>query len=89
MQHPHLVEKFNRGQRHYKKGNYLRAKWLFEKIVNELSSSDTDSMADISLHNDAVDYLDKISAENLLPIKFLTFITIILILSIIIYLVIK
>lgn len=51
MRHSNLVDKYNKAQRHFEKGNYRRAKWLFESIVSEISSSDTDAAGDIHLHN--------------------------------------
>lgn len=65
MRHSNLVDKYNKAQKHFEKGNYRRAKWLFESIVFELSSSDTDSMGDIHLHNSAEQYLDEINQKNL------------------------
>ena len=60
-----LVEKYQKGQRHFEKGNFRRAKWIFEQVVFELSASDSDSMGDINLHNSAQDYLDEIRQKNL------------------------
>ena len=65
MRYSNLVEKYQKGQRHFEKGNFRRAKWIFERIVFELSASDTDSMGDINLHNSAQDYLDEIQQKNL------------------------
>lgn len=65
MRHSNLVEKYEKGQKHFEKGNFRRAKWIFEQIVLELSASDTDSMGDINLHNYAEEYLDKIRQKNL------------------------
>lgn len=65
MKHSDLVEKYQKGQRHFEKGNFRRAKWIFEQVVFELSASDSDSMGDINLHNSAQDYLDKIRQKNL------------------------
>ena len=65
MKHSDLVEKYQKGQRHFEKGNFRRAKWIFERIVFELSASDSDSMGDINLHNSAQDYLDEIQQKNL------------------------
>jgi hypothetical protein len=65
MRHSNLVNKYNKAQRHFEKGNYRRAKWLFESIVFEISSSDTDSMGDINLHNSSEDYLNEISEKDL------------------------
>ena len=65
MKHSDLVEKYQKGQRHFEKGNFRRAKWIFEQVVFELSASDSDSMGDINLHNSAQDYLDEIRQKNL------------------------
>ncbi len=65
MKHSNLIEKYQRGQKHFEKGNFRRAKWIFEQIVLELSASDSDSMGDINLHNSAQDYLDEIQQKNL------------------------
>jgi len=65
MQHGHLVDVYNKAQGHYKKKNFRRAKNLFEKIVTELSASDTDCMADIELYNSSESYLDEIKELNL------------------------
>jgi hypothetical protein len=89
MQHSDLVEKYNRAQRHFEKGNYRRAKWLFKEIVYELSSSDTDSMAGIALHNYSEDYLERISEKNLAHIGIYISIAAISIILTIIYFIIK
>ena len=65
MQHGHLVDVYNKAQGHYKKKNFRRAKNLFEKIVRELSASDTDCMADIELCNWSESYLEEINELNL------------------------
>lgn len=65
MRHSNLVDRYNKAQRHFEKGNYRRAKWLFQSIVFELSSSDTDSMGDIHLHNSAEQYLEEIEQKDL------------------------
>jgi hypothetical protein len=65
MQHGHLVDVYNKAQEHYKKKNFRRAKNLFEKIVRELSASDTDCMADIELCNWSESYLEEINELNL------------------------
>ena len=65
MRHSNLVDRYNKAQRHFEKGNYKRAKWLFQSIVFELSSSDTDSMGDIHLHNSAEQYLEEIEQKDL------------------------
>ena len=65
MQHGHLVDFYNKAQEHYKKKNFRRAKNLFEKIVTELSASDTDCMADIELCNWSESYLEEINELNL------------------------
>ena len=65
MQHGHLVDVYNKAQEHYKKKNFRRAKNLFEKIVTELSASDTDCMADIELYNWSESYLEEINELNL------------------------
>jgi hypothetical protein len=65
MRHSNLIDRYNKAQRHFEKGNYRRAKWLFQSIVFELSSSDTDSMGDIHLHNSAEQYLEEIEQKDL------------------------
>jgi len=65
MQHGHLVDVYNKAQEHYKKKHFRRAKNLFEKIVRELSASDTDCMADIELCNWSESYLEEINELNL------------------------
>ena len=65
MKHSNLVEKYIEGQRHLKKGNYRRAKWIFERIIFELSASDSDSTGDINLHNSAQDYLEEIQQKHM------------------------
>lgn len=82
MKHSKLVEKYQKGQRHFEKGNIRRAKWIFERIVFELSSSDSDSMGDINLHNSAQNYLDEIQQMNLPKSKLPLLILAIIILTI-------
>ena len=65
MQHGHLVDVYNKGQKHYDKKNFRRAKKYFEKIVSELYASDTDCMADIELCNSSESYLEEINELNL------------------------
>lgn len=65
MRHSNLVDKYNKAQKHFEKGNYRRAKRLFESIVFEISSSDTDTMGDIHLHNSAEQYLEEINEQDL------------------------
>ena len=65
MRHSHLVDKYDKAQMHFKKGNYRKARRMFKSIVFELFSSDTDSMADIQLHNSAMRYLNEIEGKDL------------------------
>lgn len=96
MRHSNLVSKYQRGQRHFEKGNFRRAKWIFEQIALEISSSDTDSMGDINLHNSCEEYLEIIEANTknktvnlfLDPIFFLL-IGILVIIGLIVYLIFK
>ncbi|MFN5182404.1 MAG: hypothetical protein ACK5D5_05200 [Bacteroidota bacterium] len=85
MRHANLREKFNKAQKHYEKGNYRRAKWLFEQIVLEIAVSDTDSMGDINLHNSAEDYLEKISKQKLSSLRIPILLGIIIIVLIILF----
>ena len=89
MKHSNLVVKYQRGQKHFEKGNFRRAKWIFEQIVLELSASDTDSMGDIQLHNNAEEYLDKISEQKLSSIKIPIIVIVSLIVIIILYFAVK
>jgi len=84
MRHSDLVEKYQKGQSHFEKGNFRRAKLCFQQIVIELSCSDSDSMADIHLHNSAQDYLDEIREKNI-PKSKIPFIIIGIILIAILY----
>jgi hypothetical protein len=96
MRHSNLVTKYKRGQMHFEKGNFRRAKWIFEQIALEISSSDTDSMGDINLHNSCEEYLEIIEVNTkdnkfnlfLDPIFFFI-IGIVVILSLIVYLIFK
>lgn len=87
MQHPDLIEKYKKAQKHFENGNFIRAKWIFEQIALELSASDTDSMGDIHLHNSAEEYLEKISEQKLssLIIPFLVVVTLIIVIIIILF----
>lgn len=85
MRHSNLVNKYNKAQKHFEKGNYRRAKWLFESIVFEIASSDTDSMADIHLHNSAEEYLEEINQKDLSIRKELWIIFILLIIILALY----
>ncbi len=63
MRHSNLITQYHRGQKHFDKGNFIRAKVIFRQIALEISSSDTDSMGDINLHNSCEKYLEIIE-EN-------------------------
>ncbi|MGL2986804.1 hypothetical protein ACSVH5_04330 [Flavobacterium sp. RSSA_27] len=63
MRHYNLIKKYDKAKRHYDAGNYSRAKSLFESIVFEISSSDTESMADLNLCNSAEEYLFEIEEK--------------------------
>ena len=65
MQHGHLVDVYNKAQKHYNKKNFRRARKHFRKIVSEIYASDTDCMADINLCNSSEDYLEEINELNL------------------------
>lgn len=65
MQHGHLVDVYNKAQKHYNKKNFRRARKHFRKIVSEIHASDTDCMADINLCNSSEDYLEEINELNL------------------------
>lgn len=65
MQHGHLVDVYNKAQKHYNKKNFRRARKHFRKIVSEIYTSDTDCMADINLCNSSEDYLEEINELNL------------------------
>ena len=65
MQHGHLVDVYNKAQKHYNKKNFRRARKHFRKIVSEIYASDTDCMADINLCNYSEDYLEEINELNL------------------------
>jgi hypothetical protein len=65
MQHGHLVDVYNKAQKHYNKKNFRRARKHFRKIVSEINASDTDCMADINLCNSSEDYLEEINELNL------------------------
>ena len=79
MKHVKLVDKYKRAQKHYEKGNYRIAKWLFEQIDIELTGSDSDSMGDIYLHNNVDEYLDLISRKKLSNLRIPTVVIIIVI----------
>ncbi len=85
MRHSNLVNKYKKAQRHFEKGNYIRAKWLFESIVFEISSSETDSMGDINLHNSSEDYLKEINEKDLSINKTYLLLFILIIISTILY----
>ncbi len=96
MQHSDLIEKYKKAQKHFEKGNFIRAKWIFERIVMKLSTSNTDSMSDIHLHNYCEEYLEKIEVKtqnNKLVLfsvpAFFILIGIILLIVIVIFLIIK
>ena len=80
MRHSNLVNKYKKAQRHFEKGNYRRAKWLFE-----ISSSDTDWMGDINLHNSSEDYLNEIGEKDLSINKTYLLLFILVIISTILY----
>ena len=63
MRHSNLITQYHIGQKHFEKGNFRKAKAIFEQIAFEISSSDTDSMGDIHLHNSCEKYLEIIE-EN-------------------------
>ena len=65
MQHGHLVDVYNKAQKHYNKKNFRRARKYFRKIVSEIYASDTDCMADINLCNSSENYLEEINELNL------------------------
>ena len=65
MQHGHLVDVYNKAQKHYNKKNFRRARKHFRKIVSEIYASDTDCMADINLCNSSENYLEEINELNL------------------------
>jgi ABC-type uncharacterized transport system fused permease/ATPase subunit len=65
MRHSNLVNKYNRAKRHFEKGNFRRAKLLFESIIYEIESSDTESMGDINLHNLSEQYINEIKKKDL------------------------
>ena len=60
MRHPNLQSKYYKAQRLFNRKKYRRAKWLFFDIVLEITSSDTESMADINIGGSAQNYLDEI-----------------------------
>ena len=88
MKHSNLIGKYQKGQRHFEKGNFLRAKWIFERIIFELSVSDSETMGDINLNNSSQDYLSKIRQKNL-PRTKLTFLILGIILLTILYFIFK
>ncbi len=65
MQHGHLVDVYNKAQKHYNKKNFRRARKHFRKVVTEIYASDTDCMADIELCNSSESYLEEINELNL------------------------
>lgn len=65
MEHYKLIAKYEKAQRHYEKGNYRRARSIFDMIVFEIYCSDTDSMADLQLCEYAEEYLSKIGRMNI------------------------
>ena len=85
IRHSNLVNKYNKAQKHFDKGNYRRAKWLFESIVYDIASSDTDSMGDIHLHNSAELYLEEINQKGLSIRKELWIIFILIIIFLALY----
>jgi len=64
MEHYKLIAKYEKAQRHYEKGNYRRARSIFDMIVFEIYCSDSDSMADLQLCEYAEEYLSKIARMN-------------------------
>jgi hypothetical protein len=69
MRHSNLITQYHRGQKHFDKENFIRAKVIFRQIALEIPSSDTDSMGDINLHNSCEEYLEIIE-ENTNDNKF-------------------
>ena len=65
MEHYKLIAKYEKAQRHYEKGNYRRARSIFDMIVFEIYCSDSDSMADLKLCEYAEEYLSKIARMNI------------------------
>lgn len=91
MRHGSLIEKYQKAEYHFEKGNYKRAEALFRQIVFELEASDTDSMADIDLHNSAESYLDEIMERKHTEVKnrprVVPIIVIVLLLMIVLYII--
>lgn len=61
MQHSHLVDTYNKAQALYRKKKYRNAKRHFQRIVSEIYSSDTDSMADMQICQSSKEYLKEIN----------------------------
>lgn len=64
MRHYNQLSKFQKAETLFSKGKIKKARRLFFEVVIEISSSDTDSMADINLANSAQDYLDEIEHQT-------------------------
>jgi hypothetical protein len=64
MRNPDMLKKYHKAQKHFEKGNYIRAKWLFEYITMSSNVADSDSMGDINLHNYCEEYIELIEEKT-------------------------
>ncbi len=89
MRHIDLVEKYNKAQRHFKKGNYIRARTLFRKILFEMEVSDSDSMGDFEIYDYTIQYLEEIQQKGIKIYKGCLIYFILIFISLIIYFILK
>lgn len=57
MRYHNLQNKYNRAVNYFNNGEYYTAEKIFRSIVFDIGTSDTESMLDIHLHNNAEKYL--------------------------------
>ena len=86
MQHVNLVSVYERAQYYYAKRQYKKARKLFASIVSEIGASDTDSMADIELHNCAMAYLRKAYKSEPAAVKPWAILLVVLLIGSVVYL---
>lgn len=63
MKHYNLVTTYNKATDHFNRGNYGKSKRLFQYVLFEITSSDTECMADIGLANSCQDFIDEMEHE--------------------------
>ena len=89
MRHSDIIDKYNEAQKYFKKGNFKKAKRLFEHILLELDASDTDSMVDMNLFNSSEEYLEMITEKQLPTFRVQIVLGMILLISILLIFLVK